>query len=153
MAQIVIINGSPNPEGYWANEVRGDRLLLLTHCSAAMTLAIARQRKDPIYWYVTGTRGVPFFGPLTLAKWERRAGFFTLHFEGIRRPATPLRGPQAAAGEAAQREIGRMRHLILCEGANVKYVNMEHPLSHQRHPTPEQVEEALRAGDVSTPVA
>lgn len=152
MARIVIINGSPNPDGYWANKVQGDRLLLLTHCSAAMTLAVARQGKDPIYWYVTGTRGVPFFGPLTLAWRERSAGFFTLHFEGIRRPATPLTGPHSAAGKAAHREIRKMRHLILCEGAKVDYVNMEYPLPHQRHPTPEQVEEALRAGDVSTPV-
>ncbi len=110
-----------------------------------MTLAVARQRKDRIYWYATGTCGVPFFVPLTLAKWERRAGFFILHFGGSSRPDTPLIDPQAAAVEAAHREIMRMRHLILCEGAKVDYVNMEHPLPHQRHPTPDQVEEARRA--------
>jgi hypothetical protein len=67
-----------------------------------MTLAVARQRKDPLYWYVTGTRGVPFFGPLILAKWERRAGFFTLYFEGIRRPDTPLIGQRGALEASTQ---------------------------------------------------
>lgn len=148
MGRIVIVNGSPDPEGYWANEVRGNTLRLLTHCSAAMELAVAHQRREPIYWYKTGTGGNPFFGPLTLAAWERREGFFTLSLEGIRAPATPLKGANAAAGEAAHRELKKMRHLVLCEGASVAYVNMEHPRPHQLHPTPEQVEEALRAAGV-----
>ncbi|MFL5357787.1 hypothetical protein [Archangium sp.] len=146
MSRIVIINGSSDPDGYWANEVRANTLLLLTHRAGAKQLALTWGRQEPIYWYRTG--GIGFFGPLTLLKWDREKDFFRLHFVNIDKPARPLSGRNAAAGERVHRELKKMRHFIICQGAEVDYVNMEHPTPSAKHPSPVEVEDALREAGV-----
>lgn len=146
MPRIVIINGSSDREGYWNNQVRDNTLLLLTHRSGARQLADAWRRKEPIYWYRTG--GIGIFGPLSLLKWNRENDFFRLHFGNIEERATPLTGTNTMSGALVHREMQRMRHFVFCEGASVDYVNMEHPTPSVRHPSPTEVEDALRAAGV-----
>jgi hypothetical protein len=146
MPRIVIINGSSDPNGYWNNEVRGETLLLLTHRSGAMRLVEAWASNQEIYWYRTG--GIGIFGPLRLVKWNRENDFFRLHFGNIEERATPLTGGNAVAGRQVHNQMRRMRHFVLCDGASVDYVNMEHPTPSARHPSPSEVENALRAAGV-----
>ena len=91
MGRIVIVNGSRREGNYWSNEVCGDKLLLNTHCAAAMELARARQRGDVVYLNFAG-EGIRLSGPIVLNRWQPNRDFFTLHFEGAaRRPNQVLR--------------------------------------------------------------
>jgi hypothetical protein len=145
MPRVLIINGSSDPNGYWNNEVRGQTLLLLTHRSGAKHLAEAWARKEPMYWY---RNGGDIFGPLTLVNWNREKGFFRLHFGNIGMRARPLRDETAEAGRRVHEEMKKMRHFVICDAGRVDYVNMEHPIPSTNHPSPEEVESALRAAAV-----
>lgn len=142
MGRLVFVNGSPKKDGYWANELRGNVLLLLTHRLAALELAVAWRQQDSIFWYPAGTQ-MGFRGPLTLAGWEPRAEFFTLHLSGAEGVAKPTSSRKQTDDVLAGLKAGD--HLVIWGPKGVSRVIMGYEAP---APSTTEVEEALRAAGV-----